>query len=706
MEELVLEKNLKLTKLQITGFNKLGIYSVKDLLYHFPVRFLENSDEFNGSLKKGQFITIVGTIAKIGKRRSMGQKRVMITEATVHSQSKSIKAIWFHQPYIAHQFKEGDVVSLQGEVSGSKSLYLTNPVIRISKDNTPLFSDNKKSGEYLSVYAETKKISSLLIRSKIEKLFENNIHTKIPDLVPEDILTELNLPSLSTAFKWIHTPKTKGEYEVAKKRFLFEIIFLMQIKNQRNIYSRINSSAYEIYLNKKDTKQFIKDRFEFKPTNAQLRVIDEIFEDIKQNIPMARLLEGDVGSGKTAVAAAIMHGIVSADTEEKTSGRAQAVYLAPTEILAKQQFETLIKYFSHLPIEIGLLTSKGCMKFPSKVNADEATDIPKATLLKWINEGTISLLVGTHAVIQKNVNFKRLAMAIIDEQHRFGVAQRHSILQKTTDHTPHLLSMTATPIPRTLALTIYGDLDLSVIDELPVGRKTVKTKLISRKEIDKLYSKIKEEIEKGHQAYVLCPRIEETDKSDLISVEEEFKNLKDNIFPDLNIDILHGKMKKIEKETVMKRFVDKEIDILVTTTVIEVGVNVPNATVIGILHAERFGVAQLHQLRGRVIRSNFEPFCFPVTDSTGEETLKRLKMFEKEHNGFKLAEEDLENRGSGEIAGLKQSGIPDLAFEGLKNPKLLSIAKEKAKKIIKEDFGLKKHKLLKEYIDGEVLHGE
>ena len=393
---------------------------------------------------------------------------------------------------------------------------------------------------------------------------------------------------------------------------------------------------------------------------------------------MSRLLEGDVGSGKTAVAAAAMYGVVSAQPEEKTSGRPQCAYLAPTEVLAKQQFATLIQLYNHIPIHIGFIGGKECLVYPSKVNPEDTTAVSKAQIKKRIASGEIAIIVGTHAIIQKDVAFKRLALVVIDEQHRFGVAQRKKLLSAADTHTPHLLSMTATPIPRTLALTIYGDLDSSVIEEMPKGRKPVATELLTTKNIEKAYNHIRKEIEKGRRAYILCPRVEESEESSLRSVEEEHKHLAAHVFPDVTIDILHGKMKPGEKQAVMDRFTGGDTAILVCTTVVEVGMNVPKATIIAILHAERFGLAQLHQLRGRVIRSNHQPYCYAVTDSTNEQTLDRLTAFAGTHNGFLLAQKDLDTRGGGEFTGVRQSGIPDLAMEGLTNPKLVSIAQKEA----------------------------
>jgi ATP-dependent DNA helicase RecG len=377
--------------------------------------------------------------------------------------------------------------------------------------------------------------------------------------------------------------------------------------------------------------------------------------------------------------------------------------MAPTEILARQHFESFIKYFSHLPINIALITGSECRKFPSKLNPDGWTDISRPQLLKWVASGEIAVLIGTHALIQKNVKFKHLALAIVDEQHRFGTAQRQKLVNKEKI-TPHLLSMTATPIPRTLALTLYGDLDLSLIDEMPVGRKEIITEIIIPERRGGAYEKVKEELKTGRQLYVICPRIDEPDPTKEMavqakSVKEEAKRLKKEIFPEYEIGILHSKMKTSEKEQVMFDFKDKKVDILVATSVVEVGVNVENASLIIIEGAERFGLAQLHQLRGRVIRSNHQAYCFVFTENRSDKTKERLKALVTAKNGFELAEFDLLQRGSGELAGTKQWGISDLGMEAIKNLKMVEVARTEATKLIKDNPTLSKFPLLKERLN-------
>ncbi len=427
---------------------------------------------------------------------------------------------------------------------------------------------------------------------------------------------------------------------------------------------------------------------------------------------MSRLLEGDVGSGKTAVAAATVYAITTTPPPDQKFGRLQTAYMAPTEILATQHFESFIQFFAYMNINIGLITGSGCKKFPSKINPTQATDISRSQLLKWVENGEIPILVGTHALIQKTVKFKNLAYIIIDEQHRFGTAQRQK-LRKKEDFAPHLLSMTATPIPRTLALTIYGDLDLTLLDEMPAGRKPVITEIVLPDGREKVYEKIRFELKTGRQAYIICPRINEPDPDkeqalNLKSVTEEAKRLKKKVFPQYTIGILHSKMSTDAKEKVMLDFKAKKIDILVATSVVEVGVNVPNATVIVIEGGERFGLSQLHQLRGRVLRSSHQAYCYVFADHKSGKTIDRLNALVSAQNGFELAEFDLAQRGAGELYGRKQWGISDLAMEGIKNIKMVEAARREAHDLLALNPTLDKHPILKELSEksGKEIHFE
>jgi ATP-dependent DNA helicase RecG len=424
--------------------------------------------------------------------------------------------------------------------------------------------------------------------------------------------------------------------------------------------------------------------------------------------PMSRLLEGDVGSGKTAVAATASYATVKqrpfdfVQGKPQTFGNLQVAYMAPTEILAAQHFESFIKYFKHLPVNVGLITGSGCRKFPSKVNPGGWTDISRSQLLKWVANGEVPILIGTHALIQKTVKFKNLALVVIDEQHRFGTAQRRKLVRKD-GLAPHLLSMTATPIPRTLALTIYGDLDLSLLDEMPAGRKPIVTEIITPNKRDDTYEAIHKELEAGRQLYVICPRINEPDPEkemalNVKSVTAEAKRLKKEVFQNYEIGILHSKMSKDKKEKVMEEFSAGKTDVLCATSVVEVGVNVPNATVIIIEGAERFGLAQLHQLRGRVIRSSHQAYCYVFAEAKTEKTMERLKALKTAKNGFELAELDLTLRGAGELGGTKQWGITDLGMEAIKNIKMVEAARTEAIALIEKDPELSGFPLLRKKV--------
>lgn len=432
----------------------------------------------------------------------------------------------------------------------------------------------------------------------------------------------------------------------------------------------------------------------FALTSAQKQSIDDVVRDLKSGSPMNRLLEGDVGSGKTAVAACAAY--IAA------KNHLQAVYMAPTEILAQQHFDGFCKLFGHSNIKIGLLTSSLSQKFPSKIDPHGSTHISRSQLLKWAREGEFSILIGTHAVIQKKVVFKNLALAMVDEQHRFGVFQR-SKLRKKEQREPHFLSMSATPIPRTLALAIYADLDVSIIDELPPGRKYIETRLVRPSDRSSVYEFIRARLLGGEQVFVICPRISAPDAEDLVSLEmksvkEEYKKLKEKIFPEFEIAMMHGKLAPKEKESVMRAFKEGKTNIMVSTSVVEVGVDVPNATVIMIEGAERFGLAQLHQFRGRVGRGEKQSYCFLFPQKYSAPIFQRLKALTEAKTGFELAEYDLQFRGAGELAGSRQSGISDIGMEALKNLKMVEAARNEARDMVESGI-ITKYPLLRKKID-------
>jgi ATP-dependent DNA helicase RecG len=696
----------RLLDIQKTGLAKLGLKTVHDLLYYFPSRYSDATEIKNISeLVKGESVSIYGKISSIKLGKGFRTKVAMAT-ARIEDPTGSIGAVWFHQPYIAKMIMDGTYAKFSGKISeNKKGLYISNPEFEII-DKLPLNTGNTlfKDAEgneiepletaSLPIYPETRGITSKWIYHAIQKIFASGTLDTLTDPLPEDILTKYNLPSLKTALIWIHSPRKLSDAESARKRFAFEEVFFIQLRKQQERFLQEQKPSFIINKSEEDIEKF-KERFPFEPTNAQKKSIDQILKDFRSGKPMSRLLEGVVGSGKTAVAATTAYAAVTTRPQGQSAGALQVAYMCPTEILAKQHFESFIQYFYHLGISIGLMTSSGCKKFPSKVNPKGWTDISRSQLLKWVANGEIPIVIGTHSLIQKTVQFKHLAYVIIDEQHRFGTIQRQKLTKKDA-RIPHLLSMTATPIPRTLALTIYGDLDLTLLDQMPTGRKPIITDIIPPTKRSHTYEAIRKELEAGRQLYVICPRINEPDPEkeqalNTKSVKEEAKRLQKDIFPEYNIDIIHSKMKPDDKEETMKQFAEKKIDILVATSLVEVGVNVPNATIIIIEGAERFGLAQLHQLRGRVIRSNHQAYCYIFSDTTSQKSIDRLKALKSAKNGFELAEFDLQLRGTGELYGRKQWGVSDLAMEAMKNLKMVEAARTEARSIIENDPHLAGH---------------
>ncbi|HMO79128.1 MAG TPA: ATP-dependent DNA helicase RecG [Candidatus Paceibacterota bacterium] len=708
------------------ALHKLKIKTIRDLLFFFPNHYGESFEQLKiGNILAGAKVTTYGQIdhLEIGKTF---HGRKPIAKGSIFDETGKLNLIWFSQPYIAKMFKVGDLVRIEGIVSNKKTgnhFSVANPKIEKVSDipigqSGTLFANNQTTLH--PTYSESKGITSNWFFYAIQKIFKSGILDQIEESIPEEILKKYNLPQIKTALIWIHNPKKESDAISARKRFAFEEIFYIQIQKQIQRFETKKLKAFKIKSNSKEIKKFT-DNYPFKLTTAQDLAIKTILDDMQKDFPMSRLLEGDVGSGKTAVAAATVSAVTNNKPfnqktgEKQNFGHLQTAYMVPTEILAKQHFENFINYFkkkeNQKGIQIGLLTGSACYKFPSKVDSSVPTKISKTQLIKWIESGEIPILIGTHALIQKNVKFKNLGLVIIDEQHRFGTDQRKKLAQKE-GFAPHLLSMTATPIPRTLSLTIYGDLDLTILDQMPTGRKPIITEIVPPTKRDETYNKIREEIKNGRQAYIICPRIDEPDQNKINalyakSVKAEATRLKKKIFSEMNIDILHSKMTTKEKDEVMKKFEIGKTDILVATSVVEVGVNVPNATIMVIEGAERFGLAQLHQLRGRVIRSNFQAYCYIFTDSKSDTSIKRLQALKTAKNGFELAELDLSLRGSGELVGRKQWGISDIGMEAIKNIKMVEAAQIEAKYIVEKDPKLEIYKTIAEKIKNkEKIHFE
>jgi ATP-dependent DNA helicase RecG len=865
----------------------LGLKTVRDLLWHFPNYWEDFSKIYKIiDLEPGQQATISATVDRVRSRQSWYRRRLNIAEATLSDETGSIKANWFNQPYIVSALHIGQKANFSGKVTLSKDgeLRLSHPTYELISEFHPSYH----TARIVPVYPETRGLTSKGIRYFIQNIFKN-LET-IPETIPLKILNEGQFPEINTALRQIHFPENLEEALSAKRRFSFEELFLLQLFNLKQKLKISQESAVPLKINVEELKRLIK-KLPFELTFSQKRSLWEIIQDLEKNHPMNRLLQGDVGSGKTVVAA--LAALIAAYNGY------QAAFLAPTEILAKQHFEALKKLFLTLDqkinpptfwrdndsrqknyilpsttpllatghskgrrINICLLTSNLAKIFYEN---DLETNIKKSELLKKISDGEIQIVVGTHSLIsahlgKRNVVFKNLALAIVDEQHRFGVRQRAALLrnpntkntpefpknepknkiiekelsyklndiafsiqkelgrhcqerqysdileQKLTEQkipfrreqaieiagrksnfadfiiankiiievkakpfikkedyyqimrylktsklelglivnfhqeylkpkrvlnpalnsghsndkfsdcvlAPHFLSMSATPIPRTLNLTVFGDLDLSTIDEMPKGRMPVITKIVSPEERAKTYEFIRQKIKEGRQAFVVCPRIEPPTKDEaaltpkiyrakeialeIKSVKQEYEKLSKKIFPDLKIEMLHGKIKSDKKEKIMSEFLNKKTDILVSTSVIEVGIDIPNAAIIMIEGSDRFGLAQLYQLRGRVGRGESQSYCFLFTDSDSVNTKKRLKAILEAKNGFELAEQDLKMRGPGEIFGTKQTGIPDLAMKALQNPDLVKLSREKALQIISASPSMAKYPSLKKAV--------
>ncbi|MFO0744016.1 MAG: ATP-dependent DNA helicase RecG [Candidatus Paceibacterota bacterium] len=761
-----ISKITRLSKDHLAALKKLNLKTLQDLLNYLPARYADERENRNiNNLNKGESVILFGEIKNLKIKRSF-HGHIPMCEAKLVDATGSIKLVWFHQAYIAKMYQEDDFVKVSGIVQEKNgNISLLNPNIeKVSRDHifyeNNIFEkkeDSKNQIELIPIYKETKGLTSNYIHTLIKKaILEYKIldEVKNSDPIPKNILEDFHLPTLDKAYLYLHLPKAKNlklaesQVLVARKRFSFQEIFYIQIIKQIEKQKAKNSLSYKISDSKNILQEFIlkvESQNKFRLTSAQTRALKVLSEDIQKEEPMSRLLEGDVGSGKTLVAAAISS-IVTHDINRDniTRKRLQVAYMAPTEILATQHFESFQRFFSDTGIEIALLTGKTCKKFPSKSNPKSSTNLAKSQIKKMVESGDISIVIGTHALIQKTLSFHDLALAIIDEQHRFGVKQRAALANKKSssvkvlaandiknlsnkrqkivlqkEKLPHLLSMTATPIPRTLALTIFGDLDLTVLDELPKNRKPIQTKIINESDREKIYKEIKKEIESGYQVYIIVPRIDEADeeemqkakKLNLRSTASELKNLKEFFIEKEKMDIkivsIHSKLKKEEKEKIMEDFSENKIQILISTSIVEVGVNVPNATRMIIEGAERFGLAQLHQLRGRIGRGERESICYLFTNSDSDITAERLSSLMKAKNGFELAELDLNQRGIGSLLSGKQWGVSDLAMEAIKNIKLVEAAREEAKKIVEKDMDLKNHpQLSKIILDKEKAHME
>ncbi len=651
--------------------NKIGIKTIRDLIYYFPrsyedIREVKKISTLQNGEKASLKVIICGTPKVYRPKRNF-----TIIKIQAKDETGLIHLIWFNQDYVVNNIKVGDIINISGRVKRTGTyIEIQNPIYEKHNES------GKKIGRIVPIYQLTESLTNNDLTKFIEQALETYISDTM-DVIPEKIIDELNLFSFSQAIRNIHFPKDRFSYKKAKERLVFEELFLLQlglfILKRKNT---INNKG--IKFNRDDDTNKLIESLPYKLTSAQLKVFNEIKSDMESSKQMNRLVQGDVGSGKTIIA-------VLAMLKACNSGY-QSVMMAPTEILATQHYESVKTLLNKYNINCELLVSNIAAK-------------KKKDILRRIETGEVDIIIGTHAVLQDNVKFYNLGLAITDEQHRFGVRQRATLSLKGNN--PDILVMSATPIPRTLALILYGDLEVSVIDELPEGRKKIKTYAISGEMKERAYSFIKDHIDKGRQAYIVCPLVEESDSINAQSANELYEALKNDIFKNLRLGLLHGQMKSIEKDAIMTKFKNREIDILVSTTVIEVGVNVPNANIMMIENSERFGLAQLHQLRGRVGRGSYQSYCILVNESKSKVSKERMSIMEKTNDGFTIAEKDLETRGPGEFFGTRQHGVPELKIANLfSDMNTLAIAQKLAFIILDKDpnLSLENHKLIKERI--------
>jgi ATP-dependent DNA helicase RecG len=675
----------RFNKKYVEALKKLNLETVEDFLLHFPFRYEDYSERILiEDLSAGETATVMGEVVQSKLVRTW-KRKMMITECHVADETGTVRAVWFNQPYVSDSLTAGKGVRLSGKVSeDAKGMFFSNPAWELSS-RTPT-----NTGRLVPIYPETEGLTSKWIRWQMQNLIEHA--AKLIDPLPYNILKGLHLPTLSEAVKFLHFPKNAHEFELAQKRFAFQQMFLVQLATQRVKISWDKQNAVSIRFDENLIKTFVSN-LPFTLTGAQRKSSFQILKDLEKPMPMNRLLNGDVGSGKTMVAAISALSAINAGF--------QVSLMAPTEVLALQHYLSLCKIFKDYNFNIGLLTNSYQLTNDDSeiVKSNKKT---RDALLEKLRGGKIDFVIGTHALIQDDIRFKKLALVIVDEQHRFGVAQRAYLqqqIEKINDglkgKIPHFLTMTATPIPRTLTLAYFGNLDLSVLNEMPKNRLPIITEIVVPSKRNEIYDFVRAEIKKGHQAFIIFPLVEQSEKlTELKAATQEHARLSEEIFPELKLGLLHGKLKSNEKEQVMDDFKSKKYDILIATSVVEVGIDIPNATVIMIEDAERFGLSQLHQFRGRVGRSALQSYCFLFTGSKTTKAKSRLGAMEKTSNGFVIAEEDLKLRGPGEFLGTRQSGLPDIAMEHITNVKLIEIAHDYAEQILENSPDLKEYPLL------------
>jgi len=647
-------------------FYKAGFKNVQDLIYYFP-RDWRDFSKISKIIdaKIGQEVTFKVELKQIVLKKTR-RRRFSIVEALFSDDTGSVKAVWFNQYYVKNNLKKGDLVLLAGKLEDDFTI--KNPVYEKYQNQ-----ETRHLGRIAPIYKEVGKISSRMIRYTLKPIIDD---LKIKDFMPLEIISSQNLLNLEDAIKNIHFPENGKFLTKAQNRLSFDEIFVPQVLGQIIRHKLKNEKSYPVRV-KPDVIEKIYKQLPFKLTSSQKVSLSHIFADLSLHRPMNRLLEGDVGSGKTIVAAIAILAVSKANL--------QSVLMVPTEVLAWEHYQTLQNFLTIFDEKIEIITGSTAKK-------------EKEVIYKKLANGEIKNIIGTHALLNEKLNFKNLALAVIDEQHRFGVNQRKLLKEKNQEIMPHLLSMTATPIPRTFALTVYGDLDLSILTDMPKGQRKIKTYLVPQQKRNSAYEFIKRHLKKGSKALVICPAISLSEKLQTKAVEEEFEKLSQGPFKNFKIDFLHGKIKTNEKQQKIEAFKNGQIEILISTTVIEVGLNIPNLNVMIIENAERFGLAQLHQLRGRIGRQGQDSFFLIFTDSQNPESLFRLKKMERIKDGFELAEFDLSLRGEGEIFGRRQSGLPVFRLTSFSDIKKIEKARKEAILIVNKDPILANYPKLKKEV--------
>ena len=634
---------------------RLGITTIRDLLLFFPRRYEDFSTITPiAFVRPGVKTTVRGRIYDIGAHQTK-YKRMALTEAILGDDSGRLRVVWFNQPWLARSLHKGDEIFVAGEADLNGGLVMKNP------DHEKVSLRPQNVARLVPIYRETEGLTSKWLRPKVQSVLP--LADQLDEFLPAELLPRRSFMARDEAVRQVHYPASAAQLDRAKERLAFEEMFVLQVAAQMAKRARKARSAPVVPFDEPTARGFVT-ALPFKLTNAQRVAAWQILQDLARPMPMNRLLEGDVGSGKTVVAAMAMHHAAHAGF--------QSVLLAPTEILARQHADVIQSILGPFQIDVGLL-----------VGSTPAA--ARRPMLASLAEGQLPVLVGTHALIEEGVQFKDLALSVVDEQHRFGVGQRLAVRQKT-ERTPHFLSMTATPIPRTLGLTLFGDLDISILDEMPPGRRPVKTGLVPPEKRADAYTFIRKQVEAGRQVFVICPLIQESDKLGVRSATQELEKLQRDVFPELasRIALLHGRLKSAEKESVMAAFKRGDVAILVSTSVVEVGIDIPNATVMMIEGADRFGLAQLHQFRGRVGRGSEESWCLLFTDAEDPQSLKRLQAVVTNKSGFDLAEIDLNLRGWGDLAGYRQHG-KDFKMANLLDVALISDAQSEAVRLLERD---------------------